>query len=74
MDTIKEKLNDPEPNPSPICKQIYKRPSLAQMNSACRAPSGPVGLADLYFSFQNSVLSQARYTFRMHEPAMVCVP
>ncbi len=30
--------------------------------------SGP---ADLYFSFQNSVLSQACYTFRMHESARV---
>ncbi len=38
-----EKLNEPESDPSPICKK-----SPARMDSACRAPSGSDGLADLY--------------------------
>ncbi len=49
MGTIKgEKLNEPESDPSPICKKKKNGPSLARMDSACRAPSGPDGLADLY--------------------------
>ncbi len=43
-----EKLNEPESDPSPICKKKKNGPSLARMDSACRAPSAPDGLADLY--------------------------
>ncbi len=43
-----EKLNEPEPDLSPICKKKKNGPNPARMDSACRAPSGSDGLAGLY--------------------------
>ncbi len=48
LGTIKgEKLNEPEPDLSPILK-TKNGPNPARMDSACRAPSGSDGLAGLY--------------------------
>ncbi len=49
LGTIKgEKLNEPESYLSLICQKKKNSPNPAQMDSVCRAPLGPYGLAGFY--------------------------